>query len=63
MAIMTGVQRTTVSAAAAMLKKTGVIDYTRGHVTILKRDALLADACECYEVIAEQFRELRQPSA
>ena len=35
MAVMTGVQRSTVSLAASALKRQGVIDYSRGQVTVL----------------------------
>jgi len=60
MAIMTGVQRTTVSTMAAKLKKDGVLTYSRGRMTILRRESLLAQACECYAVIGQHFEELRQ---
>jgi CRP-like cAMP-binding protein len=59
MAVMTGVQRSTVSLAAGALKKRGVIDYSRGLVTILDRAALQRQACECYGIIGSQFEELR----
>lgn len=59
MSVMTGVQRSTVSVMAGALKKAGVISYSRGFVTILKRDALIASACECYEVVGRQFEALR----
>jgi CRP-like cAMP-binding protein len=59
MAVMTGVQRSTVSLAASALKKRGVIDYSRGLVTIVDRANLLRQACECYGIIGSQFEELR----
>ena len=59
MAVMTGVQRTTISAMAAALKKAGVIDYSRGQVVILDQDALKARACECYAEMEGQFQDLR----
>jgi CRP-like cAMP-binding protein len=59
MAVMTGVQRTTVSAMAAALKKAGVIDYSRGQVVILDQQALKAHACECYAQMEGQFEALR----
>lgn len=59
MATMTGVQRSTVSLAASALKRRGVIDYSRGQMTILDRPALLKHACECYGIIATQFEDLR----
>jgi CRP-like cAMP-binding protein len=62
MAVMTGVQRSTVSLAASALKKLGVIDYSRGLVTILDRAGLERQACECYGIIGGQFEDLRAPS-
>jgi len=59
MAVMTGVQRSTVSLAASGLKKRGVIDYSRGMVTIVDRPALQRHSCECYGIIGAQFEELR----
>jgi CRP-like cAMP-binding protein len=59
MAVMTGVQRTTVSLLAAALKKAQIISYSRGQVHILDRAALVARACECYALSEQQFEELR----
>ena len=59
LAVMTGVQRTTVSLLAASLKGAGIISYSRGHLTILDREALINRACECYAVSEQQFEELR----
>lgn len=59
MAVMTGVQRSTVSLAASALKKRSVIDYSRGLVTIVDREGLQRHACECYDIIGSQFEELR----
>jgi CRP-like cAMP-binding protein len=50
LAVMLGVQRTTVSSLASELKAEGLIDYQRGRIEILDRPALEALACECYEV-------------
>jgi CRP-like cAMP-binding protein len=51
LAIMLGVQRTTVTAAASQLQDRGSITYTRGKIRILDRPAVEACACECYEAI------------
>jgi CRP-like cAMP-binding protein len=59
MAVMTGVQRSTVSLMAGALKKAGVIDYARGMVKVLDRPALMRHACECYSVVGQQFDDLR----
>ena len=62
LAVMTGVQRTTVSLMAAALKKAKIIDYSRGQLTILDRPGLIAQSCECYAVSERQFDELREPT-
>ncbi len=59
MAIMTGVQRSTVSVMAGNLKKAGVINYVRGQVVIKDRASLIKHACECYGVVSEEFEALR----
>jgi CRP-like cAMP-binding protein len=59
MAVMTGAQRTTVSATAARLKTAGLVAYTRGQVTILDRPGLEHRACECYGEIRSLFDGLR----
>ncbi|MEQ1922882.1 MAG: Crp/Fnr family transcriptional regulator [Pyrinomonadaceae bacterium] len=50
-----GVRRESVSLAAAGLKDRGLIEYSRGTLTILDRPGLLKAACECYEVVREQY--------
>jgi CRP-like cAMP-binding protein len=58
LAMMLGVQRTGVSAAAGHLKKAGLIDYSRGTVTILDRPGLEQRSCECYGVSKKEFDRL-----
>ena len=58
MAIMVGVQRTTINAAAMVLKDRGLIQYSRGMVRILHRPSLEAVACECYDIIRPRSRSL-----
>jgi CRP-like cAMP-binding protein len=48
LAIMLGVQRTTVTSAALHLQDRGHIAYTRGKIRVLNRQRLKACACECY---------------
>lgn len=55
MALMLGVRRAGVSVAQHALQQDGLIQYTRGQVTILDRAGLEAIACECYEVIRNRF--------
>jgi hypothetical protein len=64
LAIMLGVRRPSVSLAAASLRKAGLIDYTRGRITILDRAGLEAASCECYAAIHESYtRHLPSPGA
>jgi CRP-like cAMP-binding protein len=55
MAVMTGVQRTTISALASDFKARGLIRYSRGSVDILNRLGLKAAACECADVAHQLF--------
>jgi CRP-like cAMP-binding protein len=48
---MLGSTRPTVSLAAGQLKHEGLIEYTRGEITIVNRKGLEARSCECYEII------------
>jgi CRP-like cAMP-binding protein len=55
-ATMMGTDRSTVSLAAAVLQKKGIIEYVRGAVKIVNRGKLEKSACECYAVI-QQFED------
>jgi len=55
---MLGAPRSTVTLAAGMLHHAGLIDYTRGHVTIKNRKELENVACECYRTVRDEFRRL-----
>jgi hypothetical protein len=35
--------------AAGVLQEHGLIRYTRGHILVLNRDALINTTCACYE--------------
>src|SRR5579871_477829 len=59
LAQMLGAPRTTVTLAAGMLQQAGLIDYSRGHVTIKNRSGLEEAACECYRVVRNEFQRLR----
>jgi CRP-like cAMP-binding protein len=48
---MLGVRREGVTAAFSKLQKLGVIDHSRGHVTVLDRPALERLSCECYSAV------------
>ncbi|CAN5437606.1 Crp/Fnr family transcriptional regulator [soil metagenome] len=58
LAIMLGVQRTTVSVSAAALKAGGLIRYARGRVEVTDRPGLEHKACECYGVCRTLFDNL-----
>jgi CRP-like cAMP-binding protein len=53
-ATMMGTDRSTVSLAAAVLQKKGIIEYMRGAVKVVNRRKLQDSSCECYAVI-QQF--------
>jgi CRP-like cAMP-binding protein len=44
-----GVRRASVTVVAGDLRQKGLIDYARGHLTVLNRDGLKERACECYD--------------
>ncbi len=56
---MLGTRRASVSIAAGMLQKAGMITYTRGNVTIVDRIRLEDAACDCYGVIERQLQNWR----
>jgi CRP-like cAMP-binding protein len=56
--MMLGVRRTTVTDVMGALQKAGLIQYRRGHVTILDQQALQQRACECYELSKQEFDRL-----
>ena len=58
LAMMLGVQRTGVSAAAGALQRAGLIRYKRGNVTIIDRRGLKRRSCECYRVSKMEFDRL-----
>jgi CRP-like cAMP-binding protein len=49
-----GVRREGVSEAAKRLEKMGAIRYSRGHIQVLNRGALLKTTCECYGIIKRE---------
>jgi CRP-like cAMP-binding protein len=58
LAEMLGTRRTTVALAAGSLQRSGFIEYKRGKVKILSREALETAACDCYPIIQKLFRNL-----
>lgn len=55
---MIGVRRASITEAAGKLRDLGLIDYRRGHVTVIDRAGLEKLCCECYEVVTDEFKRL-----
>jgi CRP-like cAMP-binding protein len=60
---MLGVRREGVTDAAGKLQKLGVIQYVRGHITVLDRPKLEELSCECYEVVKRETDRLEGASS
>lgn len=58
LAQMLGVRRPSVTVAAGLLQKAGLIRYQRGRIRITDRPALESGACECYETVRQEFDRL-----
>jgi CRP-like cAMP-binding protein len=58
LAQMLGSQRTTVTASAGTLQRRGSIEYRHGQVTILDRAKLESEACDCYQIMKDLYRNL-----
>jgi CRP-like cAMP-binding protein len=56
-----GVRREGVTEAARKLQAAGLIEYNRGHITVLDRAGLEARACECYAVVRNEYDRLLPP--
>lgn len=55
---MLGVRREGVTEAAGKLQRQGVIEYSRGHITVLNRQRLEQLTCECYAVVKKETDRL-----
>jgi len=60
-ASMLGVRREGVTEAAGRLQRAGLINYRRGHITVLRRDGLTERACECYEGMRRELDRVLPP--
>ena len=55
---MLGVRREGVTQAAGVLQRAGLIQYHRGHITVLDRPKLEHRVCECYAVVKRETDRL-----
>jgi CRP-like cAMP-binding protein len=58
LATMLGTDRPSVSSAAGILQRDGLIEYTRGAVKIVNRKKLEDSACECYGITQQYNGQL-----
>jgi CRP-like cAMP-binding protein len=62
LAHMLGTRRASVTVAAGILQKAGLITYARGAVRVVDRGSLESAACECYETMTNQARAWERES-
>jgi CRP-like cAMP-binding protein len=55
---MLGVRREGVTEAAGNLRRAGIIRYSRGRITVIDRQRLEQEVCECYDVVKREFDRL-----
>ena len=58
LAFMLGVRRPRISDAAGKFKKSRLIRYSRGTITILDEKGLLRASCVCYERVKKAYRDM-----
>ena len=57
LALLMGVTRPSVSLTLGALQRQGLINSRRASITVVKRQALEQESCECYEFIETRFRK------
>ena len=62
LADMLGVRRVGITAAAKEMQRSGLIDYSRGTLTVLDRQGLRAASCNCYKIDRMLFSALLKPA-
>ena len=55
---MIGAQRPALSVAMRQFKDAGLVNYSRGRISIADRAGLLAKSCGCINIIASEARRL-----
>jgi len=55
---MLGVRREGITEAAGNLQRAGLINYRRGHISVLDRAGLEKRVCECYAVVKTEMNRL-----
>ena len=58
LASMLGTRPSSISIAAGVMQKSGFIEYSRGRMKILDRTGLAGVACECYQVVKDEYLRL-----
>jgi CRP-like cAMP-binding protein len=62
LAQMLGTRRASVTVAAGILQRAGLIAYTRGDVEIINRKKLEGVACECYGIMQKRITDWQADS-
>jgi CRP-like cAMP-binding protein len=60
---MLGTRRSSVTVAAGMLQRAGLISHSRGDVQIVDRPKLEEAACECYGIMQRQILQWRSETS
>lgn len=55
---MLGIRRMSVTGAVAQLEHSGLIQCSRGQITVLDRVGIEARCCECYKVVTREHHRL-----
>ena len=57
-AYLLGVRRESVTTTASKLQKDGLIEHTRGRISVTDRPGLEKRVCECYATVKEEYARL-----